>query len=106
MPVEVPYSDYREFGEVKFPIRIRQAAGGFPAVDFTVTDVQPNAAGGHPVPDAIRQATKPYARVTSEAVADGRVVRDGRQPPQRGDRDEGPRRSWWRPRSTTSGRPR
>ncbi len=31
MPVEVTYADYRDFGGVKFPMRIRQAAGGFPA---------------------------------------------------------------------------
>ena len=30
MPVEVTYADYRDFGGVKFPMRIRQAAGGFP----------------------------------------------------------------------------
>ena len=71
MPVEIRYSDYREFGDVKFPTRIRQSAGGFPAVDFTVTDVRPNAPVDIQVPDAIRQATKPYARVSSEAAADG-----------------------------------
>ncbi len=73
MPVEIRYADYREFGAggVKFPTRIRQTAGGFPAVDFTVTDVRPNAPVDIQVPDAIRQATKPYARVTSEAAADG-----------------------------------
>src|SRR5260370_29986435 len=71
MPVEIRYDDYRGFGDVKFPTRSRQAAGGFPTVDFTVTDVRPNAPVDIQVPDAIRQATKPYARVTSEAAADG-----------------------------------
>ncbi len=73
MPIEIRYTDYREFGPagVKFPTRIRQTAGGFPAVDFAVTDVLPNAPVDIQVPDAIRQATKPYARVTSEAAADG-----------------------------------
>jgi hypothetical protein len=71
MPMEVVYADYRDFGGVKFPTRIRQAAGGFPAADFTVSDVKPNAAVDIQVPDSIRQAKMPYARVASEQVADG-----------------------------------
>ncbi len=73
MPVEIRYADYREFGPaaVKFPTRIRQTVGGFPAVDFTVIDVRPNVPVDIQVPDAVRQATKPYARVTSEAAAAG-----------------------------------
>ena len=71
MPVEVSYSDYRDVGGVKFPMRIRQAAGGFPALDLTVSDVAPNLAVDVQVPDAIRQATSPYARVTTQMVADG-----------------------------------
>lgn len=71
MPIEVVYADYRDFGGAKFPTRIRQSGGGFPAMDFTVSDVKPNAAVDIQVPDSIRQATKPYARVASEQVADG-----------------------------------
>jgi hypothetical protein len=69
--MEVTYSDYRDFGVVKFPMRIRQAAGGFPTVDLTVSDVKPNAAADIQVPDNIRQATAPYARVVSEPAAEG-----------------------------------
>jgi glyoxylase-like metal-dependent hydrolase (beta-lactamase superfamily II) len=71
MPVEVTYADYRDFGGVKFPMRIRQAAGGFPSADLTVSEVKPNAPVEIAVPDGIRAATTPYARVTSESVADG-----------------------------------
>ena len=71
MPLEVTYADYRDFGGVKFPTRIRQAAGGFPAADLTVTDVKPNAPVEIAAPDSIRSATTPYARVTSESVAEG-----------------------------------
>ena len=71
MPLEVTYADYRDFGGVKFPMRIRQAAGGFPAADLTVTDVKPNAPVEIAAPDNIRSATTPYARVTSESVAEG-----------------------------------
>jgi len=71
MPFEASYADYRDFGGVKFPMRIRQSAGGFPALDLTVEDVRPNAAVDIPVPDPVRQATNPYARVTSQMVTDG-----------------------------------
>ena len=71
LPVEVTYADYRDFGGVKFPTRIRQAAGGFPTLDLTVTDVKPNAAVDIQAPDGVRQATAPYARVATQMVADG-----------------------------------
>jgi glyoxylase-like metal-dependent hydrolase (beta-lactamase superfamily II) len=71
MPMEVVYADYRDFGGVKVPTRIRQAGGGFPSVDLTVSDAKPNAAVDIQVPDSIRQATMPYARVASEQAADG-----------------------------------
>lgn len=71
MPVEVTYSDYRDFGGVKFPMRIRQAAGGFPVLDLTVSEVKPNAAADIQVPDNVRQATAPYARIVTEQPAPG-----------------------------------
>jgi len=69
--VDVTYSDYRDFGGVKFPGRIRQVIGGHPALDLVVTAVRPNVAVDIPVPDAVRQAANPYARVTSEVAAPG-----------------------------------
>jgi glyoxylase-like metal-dependent hydrolase (beta-lactamase superfamily II) len=71
MPVTVSYADYRDFGGVKFPTKIRQSYGGFPALELTVTEVKPNAAADIPVPDAVRQATNPYVRVQSQKAADG-----------------------------------
>ena len=71
MPVTVSYADYRDFGGVKFPTKIRQTYGGFPALDITVTDVRPNVAAEIQVPDNVRQAPNPYTRVTSQKVADG-----------------------------------
>src|SRR5262245_15092263 len=71
LPVEVSYSDYKDYGGVKFPTKIKQSAGGFPALDLTVTEVKPNAAVDIAVPDPIRQATNPYAKVTSQAAAEG-----------------------------------
>ena len=70
-PVEVTYSDYKDFGGVKFPGRIRQATGGHPSLDLVVTDVRPNAAVPIAVPDPVRQAGNPYTRVATQMVADG-----------------------------------
>jgi glyoxylase-like metal-dependent hydrolase (beta-lactamase superfamily II) len=70
-PFEAAYADYRDFGGVKFPMRIRQSAGGFPSLDLTVGEVRPNATVDIPVPDAVRQAGNPYARVTSQMAAEG-----------------------------------
>ena len=71
MPVVVVYSGYRDYAGVKFPTRIRQSVGGFPALDLTVTDVQPNAPADIETPELVRQATDPYARVTVQPAADG-----------------------------------
>ena len=70
-PLEVTYADYKDFGGVKFPTRIKQSAGGFPSLDLTVTDVKPNAAVEIAVPDSVRQDANPYARVAVQMVADG-----------------------------------
>jgi len=69
--VEINYSDYKDFGGVKFPMKIKQTIGDSPALDLTVTDVQPNAAVNIPIPDPIVQTPTPYAKVTSQSVADG-----------------------------------
>ena len=71
IPVVIEYADYKDFGGVKFPTRIKQTAGGFPALDLTVTEVRPNAAVEISVPDTVRTAMAPYATVTSQMVADG-----------------------------------
>jgi glyoxylase-like metal-dependent hydrolase (beta-lactamase superfamily II) len=71
MRVEINYSDYKDFGGVKFPMKIRQTIGDSPALDLTVTDVQPNAAVNIAIPGPILQTPAPYARVASQMVADG-----------------------------------
>ena len=71
LPVEITYTDYRDFGGVKFPTRIRQSAGGFPTLDITVTDVKANAPVDIAVPDPVRQASSVYSRVATQMVADG-----------------------------------
>jgi len=62
------YSDYRDFGGVKFPMRIQQSQGDFPTLELAVKEVQPNAPADIQVPDAVRGAIE---RVTVQKVADG-----------------------------------
>src|SRR5437879_8850218 len=69
--LEVRYLNYRDFGGVKFPTKIQQFAGGFPVLELVVTDVRPNAAVTIEVPDTVQATPEPYARVTSQMVADG-----------------------------------
>jgi len=71
MTVEITYSDYKDFGGIKFPTKIKQSAGGYPTLDLTVDDMHPNMAFDVPVPALVRAATTPYSRVTSQMVADG-----------------------------------
>src|SRR5262245_11038920 len=71
LPVEIKYADYKDFGGVKFPTKISQSAAGVPALELTVTDVRPNARVDIQVPEPVRQATRPYARVTPQKVTDG-----------------------------------
>jgi glyoxylase-like metal-dependent hydrolase (beta-lactamase superfamily II) len=69
------YSAYRDFGGVKYPTRLVMQEGGFPVLQLTLTDVQPNS----PVASAVR-ATPPRgggppaageALVQPERIADG-----------------------------------
>ncbi len=62
------YSEYRDYGGVKFPSRIQQSQGGFPVLDLAVKEVQPNALADIQLPDAVRNAAE---RVTTEKVAEG-----------------------------------
>jgi glyoxylase-like metal-dependent hydrolase (beta-lactamase superfamily II) len=68
VPAVTLYSNYRDYGGVKFPGRIQQSQGGHPTLDLAVKEVQPNAPADIQVPDAVRGATE---RVTTQKVADG-----------------------------------
>ena len=62
------YSDYREFGGVKFPIRVRQTMGGYAVLDLAVTAVEVNPAATLDVPEAVRNPTE---RVVVERLGAG-----------------------------------
>lgn len=70
MLIETSYSDYRDFAGVKVPMKIVQKQGGFPVLDLTVSDVQPNATANIERPAGPGGAPGP-ARVESQKIADG-----------------------------------
>ena len=61
------YCAYRDFAGVKFPTRIEQSQGGFPVLDVTIKEVQPNA------PDRFAQSGK-KARI--QGVKNKLVMKD------------------------------
>lgn len=64
----IRFSDYRDFGGVKFPMRIQQDMGGSPILDLAVRDVKPNAPAGIETPASVTTAG---TRVTADKVAEG-----------------------------------
>ena len=73
VPVEVAYSDYGDYGGIKFPRRIVEKQDGFDTLDITITEVTPNAAVSLSVPANVAQAAPAPAAppVQIEKVAEG-----------------------------------
>jgi len=86
MNFETMYSEYKDFGSVKFPTRFHhhddwddessgnpQLSGGHNSFDLNVMNVQANACGESiSVPDAVRTApAATFSRVESRRLADG-----------------------------------
>jgi glyoxylase-like metal-dependent hydrolase (beta-lactamase superfamily II) len=69
--IETTYSNYKDFGGLKFPMKIGQKDGVFPVLDLTVSDVRPNAPVNIDVPASAQSAGGPAARVESQKIADG-----------------------------------
>ena len=69
--LEAIFSEYKDFGGVKFPTRILQRSAGYPVLDLTITDVTPNAPVALEVPASIRQPAAPPAALVPEKVSDG-----------------------------------
>jgi glyoxylase-like metal-dependent hydrolase (beta-lactamase superfamily II) len=70
-PIEISYTDYTDFGGVKFPRHIVQTEDGFPTLDIVVNQVKPNAAVTIDVPTNVQQATPAPLRVSVDKLADG-----------------------------------
>ena len=64
--VETIYSNYEDFGGVKFPTRIVQKQGGYPVLEINVKDVQKNVEASIQPPP-----TPPPPRVESQEIAKG-----------------------------------
>ena len=55
-PVEITYSDYADYGGVKFPTHIVETQDGFPTLDVTIQEVKPNVSVSVEVPANVPQA--------------------------------------------------
>ena len=64
----IRFSDYKDTGGVKFPMRIQQSMGGHPVLDLAVSDVKPNAPAVIEVPALVTAFTE---NVVATKVADG-----------------------------------
>jgi len=71
VPVEITYSDYADYGGVKFPTRIVEKQDGFETLDITIKDVKPNAAVALEVPANVPQAPAPPPSPTVDVVKVG-----------------------------------
>jgi glyoxylase-like metal-dependent hydrolase (beta-lactamase superfamily II) len=68
MLTETVYTDYKDFGGVRFPTKITQKQGGFPTLDLTISEVTANPPANIQPPDNVRQAS---IKVQADKVADG-----------------------------------
>jgi len=71
VPVEITYSNYADYGGIKFPARIVEKQDGFETLDITINDVKPNAAVSLEVPANVSQAPAPPASPTADVVKVG-----------------------------------
>ena len=69
-PVEFTYSDYKKFGDIRFPSRIVRKQGPYPVLELTVSDVKPNAPATITAPPEAGAAPPPVT-ATAERLADG-----------------------------------
>jgi glyoxylase-like metal-dependent hydrolase (beta-lactamase superfamily II) len=79
MPVEVVFSDYKDFAGVKFPQHIVLRQGGFPTLDLTVNNVQPNGASTLSIGES-SQAAPPPVRIDAKKLSPGLWFLDGGAP--------------------------
>jgi glyoxylase-like metal-dependent hydrolase (beta-lactamase superfamily II) len=70
-PVEIAYTDYKDFGGVMFPSRIVRTQGGHPVLELTVASVTANPQVAIEVPDQVRNFTPAAITVAVERLADG-----------------------------------
>lgn len=71
MPADAWYTDYKDFGGLKFPSLIVERQAGFPVNIVSVSAVKPNAAVSIPAPPPSPAAAAPSVSVQTEKVAEG-----------------------------------
>ena len=64
----IRFSDYKDTGGVKFPMRIQQTMGGHPVLDLVVNEVKPNVPAGIEIPALVAAFAE---SVVATKVADG-----------------------------------
>lgn len=69
--VETRYSDYRDYGGVRFPGRIVRTQGDHPILDITVTTVQSNPPVEIPVPESVTGSPTAQVSVNVARLAPG-----------------------------------
>jgi glyoxylase-like metal-dependent hydrolase (beta-lactamase superfamily II) len=70
-PVEIAYSDYKDFSGTLFPAVIVKSQGGSPVLDIKVSGVKTNVAVDLPVPAEVSSNANPAITVTSTEIAPG-----------------------------------
>ena len=72
MPIEIAYTDYKDFNGMKFPAHILQKQGGFPTLDLVVASAEANVEGAAiSVPESVLSAAIPTEKITPEKIGDG-----------------------------------
>jgi glyoxylase-like metal-dependent hydrolase (beta-lactamase superfamily II) len=71
MLVETEYTDYKDFGSIRFPTHILQKTDGFPSLELTVTSATTNPPADIVVPASVRNAPPMPVTVNSQQLADG-----------------------------------
>lgn len=69
--VEIAYSNYQDFGGVKFPTRIVRREAGHPTLDLTISSVQPNGAATLEVRENPQPGAPAPVRAEAQKVAEG-----------------------------------
>ena len=64
----ISFSDYQDYGGVKFPTRIRQTMGAYPILDLAISEVKVNTAAPFEVPALVPAFAE---RVVAEKAAEG-----------------------------------
>ena len=83
VPVRTMFSDYKDYGGVKFPLHIVQTQAGHPTLDLKVSDVQPNSPVARSLTPPAPATASPQpasAKTEPQKIADGVWFLDGGAP--------------------------